>query len=147
MKVNTLHSFRDFEGLEGKDMQLAFKKAELKFDQMEILDTDLLMVCGSPHPQAFDGIERLAVDIRELGEMAAKRNMRIAYEALVWGNHVKEYSDSWEIVRQTEHPSVGLVLDFFHTFSCGTALTSIENALISWVFRWLNPGKQEPFII
>ena len=127
LKVITLQPFRDFEGLEGKDRQLAFKRAELKFDQMEILDTDLLMVCSSLHPRALGGIERLAADIRELGEMAAKRNMRIAYEALAWGKHVNDYRDSWEIVRRADHPSVGLVLDSFHIFSRGTPLTAIEN--------------------
>jgi len=127
LKVVTLQPFRDFEGLSGRDRQLAFDRAEFKFDQMEVLDTDLLMTCSSTHPRAEGGIERLAADFNELGVKAKERNMRVAYEALAWGTHVNDYRDSWEVVRQADHSSVGLVLDTFHIFSRGTELGTISN--------------------
>ena len=127
LKVVTLQPFRDFEGLSGKDRQVAFDRAQFKFDQMEVLDTDLLMICSSTHARAQGGIARLAEDFNELGEQAAKRSMRVAYEALAWGSHVNDYRDSWEIVRQADHASVGLVLDTFHIFSRGTELNTIKN--------------------
>lgn len=127
LKIVTLQPFRDFEGLSGKDRQLAFDRAQFKFDQMEVLGTDLLMICSSTHPRGQGSIARLAADFNELGEHAAKRGMRIAYEALAWGSHVYDYRDSWEIVRQANHQSVGLVLDTFHIFSRGTELNTIKN--------------------
>ena len=127
LKVVTLQTFRDFEGLQGRDRQLAFDRARFKFDQMEVLGTDLLMVCSSTHARAEGGIGRLAGDFFELGELAAQRDMRVAYEALAWGKHVNDYRDSWEVVRQSDHSSVGLVLDTFHIFSRGTDLGAIQN--------------------
>lgn len=127
LKVVTLQPFRDFEGLEGKDRQLAFDRALLKFEQMAELGTDLLMVCSSVHPKAQGGITRLAEDFYELGNVAKQHNMRIAYEALAWGSHVYDYRDSWEIVRQADQSQVGLVLDTFHIFSRGSDLKPIAN--------------------
>lgn len=127
LQVVTLQPFRDFEGLEGKDRKLAFDRARLKFDQMGELGTDLLMVCSSVHPRAQGGIVNLAADFNELGELASEYDMRVAYEALAWGTHVNDYRDSWEIVRQANHPNVGLVLDTFHIFSRGSDLRPIAN--------------------
>jgi len=127
LSVVTLQPFRDFEGLHGRDRTLAFDRAKLKFDQMQELGTDLLMVCSSTHPRSSGGISRLAADFHELGEMAAERGMRTAYEALAWGTHIYDYRDSWEIVRQCDHSAVGLVLDTFHIFSRGTDLGVIRN--------------------
>ncbi len=125
LKVVTLQPFRDFEGLSGKDRQLAFDRAERKFDQMAILDTDLLMLCSSCHPNAKPGLSRAADDLAELGERAASHSVKVAYEALAWGKYIWDYRDSWEIVRRANHASVGLVLDTFHIFSRGTDLTPI----------------------
>ena len=125
LEVVTLQPFRDFEGLSGRDRELAFARAEAKFDQMAVLDTDLLMLCSSCHPAAQPGIERIVADLRELGERAAARGLRIAYEALAWAPWVHDYRDAWEIVRRVDHPAVGLVLDTFHLFSRGSPLEPI----------------------
>lgn len=114
--------FRDFEGLPEPLRAKAFDRAERKFDVMEALGTDLLMVCSSVSPFATGGVQRAADDFHELGERAAQRNMRIAYEALAWGRFVNDYRDSWEIVRRAAHANVGLTLDTFHIFSRGTDL-------------------------
>lgn len=127
LKLVTLQPFRDFEGLEGRARQLAFDRAERKFDLMAELGTDLLMCCSSVHPQALPGLNRAAQDFAELGERAARREMRVAFEALAWGKHIHDYRDSWEVVRRANHSKVGLVLDSFHIFSRQTELNSIAN--------------------
>lgn len=126
LRVVTLQPFRDFEGLTGPLRQRAFDRAEHKLDLMAELGTDLLMVCSSVHPEAKGGIDRAAADFHELGERAARRGMRVAYEALAWGRYVHDYRDAWEIVRRAEHPSVGLVLDTFHIFSRATPIEAVE---------------------
>jgi 4-hydroxyphenylpyruvate dioxygenase len=127
LKLVTLQPFRDFEGLEGKDRQKAFDRAEHKFDLMEQLGTDLLMICSSVNPKALPGVSRAADDFAELGERAAKRGLRVAFEALAWGRHINDYRDSWEVIRRANHPAVGLVLDTFHIFSRQTDLGLIPN--------------------
>jgi 4-hydroxyphenylpyruvate dioxygenase len=81
------------------------------------LGTDLMLVCSSVSPAALGGIDRAAADFRELGERAAKRNLRVGYEALAWGRHVSDHRDAWEIVRRADHPNIGLILDSFHTLA------------------------------
>ena len=97
----------------------AFDRAERKFDLMPALGTDLMLICSNVSPASLGGIGRAASDFRELGERAAKRGLRVAYEALAWGRHVNDHRDAWEIVRRADHPNVGLVLDSFHTLARG----------------------------
>lgn len=125
LELVTLQPFRDFEGLEGRQRQQALDRAERKFDLMQELGTDLLMVCSSVHPNARPGLSRAAEDFHELGERARRRGLRVAFEALAWGRHIHDYRDSWEVVRRADHPAVGLVLDTFHIFSRQTDLNTI----------------------
>lgn len=111
--------FRDFEGLPGDLRRKAFDRAEHKFDLMQELGCDLVLVCSSAHPEALGGIDRAAADFHELGDRAAKRGLRVGYEALAWGRHVDDHRDAWEVVRRADHPQVGLILDSFHTLGRG----------------------------
>ena len=111
--------FRDFEGLPGDLRRKAFDRAERKFDLMQELGCDLVLICSSVHPEALGGIDRAATDFHELGERAGKRGLRVGYEALAWGKHVDDHRDAWEVVRRADHPNVGLILDSFHTLARG----------------------------
>ena len=77
-------------------------------------------------PDSLGGIDRSAADFRELGERAAKRGLRVGFEALAWGRHINDYRDAWEVVRRANHPAIGLVLDTFHTFARKTDLTPMR---------------------
>ena len=125
LKIVTYQPFRDFEGMPEPYRARTFDRAEAKFDLMGELGCDLLMCCSNVSPMALGGITRAADDFAELGMRAARRGMRVAYEALGWGRHVFDYRDSWEIVRRADHASVGLTLDTFHIFSRGTDLGAI----------------------
>lgn len=63
------------------------------------------------------GVDRLAADFNELGARAAKRGLRVGYEARAWGKYVRDHRDAWDIVRRANHASVGLILDSFHTLA------------------------------
>lgn len=115
LSIEIFQPFRDFEGLTGARRTKAFDRAERKFDLMQELGTELVLVCSSVAPDAVGGIDRAADDFRELGERAAKRGLRVGYEALAWGRHVNDHRDAWEVVRRADHPNVGLILDSFHT--------------------------------
>ncbi|WP_316016113.1 bifunctional sugar phosphate isomerase/epimerase/4-hydroxyphenylpyruvate dioxygenase family protein [Roseobacter sp. HKCCA0434] len=119
LELMLFQPFRDFEGMTGHARTLAFDRAERKFDVMQELGVDLMLVCSSVHPQAHGGIDRAADDFAELGTRAAARDLRVGYEALAWGRHVDDHRDAWEIVRRADHPSVGLILDSFHTLARG----------------------------
>ena len=119
LEITLFQPFRDFEGLPGALRTKAFDRAERKFDLMQDLDTDLVLICSSCHPEALGGIDRAADDFAELGERAAKRGLRVGFEALAWGRHVNDHRDAWEVVRRADHPNVGLILDSFHTLGRG----------------------------
>ncbi|MEI8611821.1 TIM barrel protein [Enterovibrio sp. Hal110] len=59
LEVVTYQPFRDFEGLPAPYRHKAFDRAERKFDLMEELGTDLLMVCSSVSPHALGGFSAL----------------------------------------------------------------------------------------
>ena len=127
LDIITLQPFRDFEGMPAGQRGRAFARAERKFDVMQELGTDLLMICSNVSPESLGGIDRAAADLRELGERAAKRGLRIAFEALAWGQHINDYRDAWEAVRRADHTAVGLVLDSFHILARGTDLSTIRS--------------------
>jgi 4-hydroxyphenylpyruvate dioxygenase len=127
LAIITCQPFRDFEGLPEPRRQRALDRAERKFDLLQELGSDLLFVCSSLSPEAQGGINRLAADFAELGARAARRGMRVGYEALAWGRHVSDYRDAWEIVRRAERENVGIILDSFHIEARGLSLDSIRN--------------------
>ncbi|MGH6947115.1 MAG: bifunctional sugar phosphate isomerase/epimerase/4-hydroxyphenylpyruvate dioxygenase family protein [Kiloniellales bacterium] len=117
LTVVVFQPFRDFEGLPEPQRTRTFDRAERKFDVMQALGTDLMLVCSNLSPMALGGIDRAAADFHDLGERAARRGLRVGFEALAWGRHVNDHRDAWEIVRRADHPAVGLVLDSFHTLA------------------------------
>jgi 4-hydroxyphenylpyruvate dioxygenase len=127
MKILTFQPFRDFEGMPEPQRTRTFARAERKFDLVQELGCDQLFVCSNVSPDSLAGLDRPAADYRELGERAAKRGIRIGYEALGWGRHIHDYRDAWEIVRRADHPAIGLVLDSFHIFSRRTDLRPISS--------------------
>lgn len=126
LEITLFQPFRDFEGLPEPQRARAFDRAERKFDLMEELGTDLMLVCSSVSPVALGGIDRAAADFHELGEHAAKRGLRVGYEALAWGRYINDHRDAWEIVRRADHPSIGLILDSFHTLARKIDIGSIR---------------------
>ena len=119
LRICALQPFRDFEGMPAPQRKQTFRRVEMKFDLMAELGTDLLLVCSNVSPLALGGIDRAADDFRELGERAAKRGLRVGFEALAWGRYVNDYRDAWEIVRRADHPAIGIILDSFHTLAPG----------------------------
>lgn len=109
--------FRDLEGLPEPQRSRTFDRLERKFDVMADLGTDLVLVCSSCSPLADGDRGRMLADLHAAGEAAAARGMRIGYEALAWGRHVADHRDAWALVRDADHPSVGLVLDAFHSLA------------------------------
>jgi 4-hydroxyphenylpyruvate dioxygenase len=117
LEICAFQPFRDFEGMPEPQRARGFARAERKFDLMQELQTDLLLICSNVSPTALGGIDRAADDFRALGELAAKRSLRVGFEALAWGRHVNDYRDAWEIVRRADHEAIGVILDSFHALA------------------------------
>jgi len=125
--VITLYQpFRDFEGMPDAERQRAFDRAERKFDVMQQMGADMMLVCSNCSPEALGGIDRAAEDFAALGERAAQRKIRVGYEALAWGRFINDHRDAWEVVRRANHPNIGLILDSFHSLARGVPSDSIR---------------------
>jgi 4-hydroxyphenylpyruvate dioxygenase len=117
LKCTLFQPFRDFEGMPDALRARVFERIERKFDLMQELGTDLLLVCSNVSPVSLGDRGRIVADFNELGERAAKRGLRVGYEALAWGRYVADHRDAWSIVREVNHPAIGLVLDSFHSLA------------------------------
>ena len=123
--IDLYQPFRDFEGVTDDQHARNLRRADAKFDVMEQLGVDTLLVCSNVIPSAIDDDARAVAQLRELADRAALRGMRIAYEALGWGAHVSTYDHAWRIVRDADHGALGICLDSFHVLSRSTALEAL----------------------
>ena len=56
LEITLFQPFRDFEGLPEPLRAKAFDRVERKFDVMQELGTDLVLMCSSCHPESLGGI-------------------------------------------------------------------------------------------
>ena len=77
-------------------------------------------LCGGDRGRIID-------DFQELGNRAAGARLRVGYEALSWGRHVFDHRDAWSIVRDTNHPAIGLILDSFHSLARKVPIESLPD--------------------
>ena len=126
LSIDLYQPFRDFEAVPPDVLAANLRRAELKFDIMEQLGTDTILVCSSVSPDAVDDDDLAAEQLHTLATRAARRGLRVAYEALAWGRFVSTYEHSWRIVRRAAHPALGLCLDSFHVLSRGSDPATIR---------------------
>ena len=120
LTVDLYQPFRELEGVSDEQFARNLHRAEAKFEVMEQLGVSTMLVCSNVSPQAIEDDARAEAQLRTLAERAAHRGMRIAYEALGWGTHVSTYDHAWQIVRDADHPALGVCLDSFHILSRST---------------------------
>ena len=84
---------------------------------------------------ARSGDEQLAAaQLRELGDLAERFGVRVAYEALAWGRFVDSYEAAARIVRLADHARIGVCLDSFHILSKGHNPEAIETIPADKIF-------------
>ncbi|MBA2931030.1 TIM barrel protein [Pseudomonas sp. CCUG 57209] len=134
--ITLFQPFRDFEGCRRDRLGRNLERAERKFDLMQELGTDLVLVCSNASADCVGDERILLDDLSLLAEHAGRRGLRIGYEALAWGKHVNTWQQVWNLVRQVDHPSLGVLLDSFHTLSLKgdpTAIAEIPGDKIFFV--------------
>jgi len=109
--------FRDLEGVTEDLFVNNLARLEAKFQLMQELDMDLILVPSNAGTATIDDDEVVADQLRRAAELASRYNMWIAYEALAWGTFVNTYWHSWQLVHEANHPNLGICLDSFHFLS------------------------------
>ncbi|MBI3122580.1 MAG: TIM barrel protein, partial [candidate division NC10 bacterium] len=117
---------REFQGVTPERRAQAFAEAEVPFGLMRGIGTDTLLACGTTAPGTDRDLDAAAQDLRDLGDLAGRHGMRIAYEFLAWAAWIKDIATAWEVVRRADRENVGLILDTFHIFLAGSRLEDLE---------------------
>jgi len=129
-----LQPFRDYEGMPADQRDAALERMRRKFAVMDDLGTDLILLCSNCSPQSSGDRAQALDDLHRLGDLAASHGKRVAYEALAWGRHVNDHRDAWALVRDLDHPAIGLTLDSFHSLARGVPSASIGDVRADKLF-------------
>jgi 4-hydroxyphenylpyruvate dioxygenase len=125
LAVSCLQGLRDFESMppDVRDHKLAL--ADHLIDQTHLVGTDLLVLCSNTSAECSRDWSRAIEDLRLLGDLARSRNVRVGYEPLCYAPWIADYRLAWDLVRQVDHPNIGLVLDSAHVFLLDLPLAPI----------------------
>jgi 4-hydroxyphenylpyruvate dioxygenase len=125
LQIVLYQPFRDLDSTDPEQFERNLNRLDRKFDVMTELGVDLILVCSNASADAVADMDELATQLRTAGELADRRGMRIAYEALAWGRTVDLWQQSWDAVRRADHPAVGLCLDSFHILSRSSTIDEL----------------------
>ncbi|MCV7282233.1 sugar phosphate isomerase/epimerase and 4-hydroxyphenylpyruvate domain-containing protein [Mycolicibacterium flavescens] len=126
LEIVLYQPFRDLDSTDPEQFRRNLKRLDRKFDVMAELGAGLILVCSNASADAVTDLDELATQLRAAGDLAQRRGMRIAYEALAWGSTVNLWQQSWDAVSRADHPAVGLCLDSFHILSRSSALANLD---------------------
>ena len=125
MSVSLFQGLTDFEALPHDAFEQALDRAERKFDLMGELGASLLLVTSTTDPSASDDEALAVAHLHSLAERAARRGIRVGFEALAWGKHVRTSAEAWRLVSRANHPHLGMVLNSFQSLVAGESPAAI----------------------
>ncbi|KAI9756481.1 MAG: hypothetical protein M4579_003820 [Chaenotheca gracillima] len=117
LDIPLLQPFANFEGWPrgSPERKAAFDRAAGWIRIMEAVGSNMLQVGSSDSPHITSSRDDLAGDIRELADLLAPHQFRLAYENWCWATHCPDWKDVWHIVQKVDRPNVGLCLDTFQS--------------------------------
>ena len=136
LTLDMYQPFRDFESVGPELFAANLRRAELKFQLMNRMGIDLMLLCSNVGTATISDFDVMADQLRQLGDLADKYNVRVAYEALAWAAIIDDYREAARLVEMVNHPAIGNCIDSFHILSKGfdsEALTSIPGDKIFFV--------------
>ncbi len=134
LEICVFQPFRDFEGVADELFARNLERAERKFDLMQELGAPMLLVCSNVAQSTIDDDGRAAAQLCQLAERAARRQLRVGYEALAWGARISSYAHAWRLVEKAAHPHLGLILDSFHTLAIKDDLAPLATIQADRIF-------------
>jgi 2-keto-myo-inositol isomerase len=126
VRVTGIQVMRDYEGLPGALHEYKLDIAKQMLLVCKAVGAPLLMVCSSTSRHASGDMDLIARDLAKLATLAVPLGVRIGYEALSWGRHVNQFTQSWEAVSLANHANLGIVLDSFHMLANEADLDALE---------------------
>lgn len=127
LEIALYQPFRDFENVGRVELAANLRRAEAKFELMNRLGAPMMLVCSNVATATVPGDDVAVSQLRQLAELAASHGVTLAYEALAWGRYVSTYDHAWRIVREADHPALGVCLDSFHICARDSDLAAIAD--------------------
>lgn len=134
LEIYDVQVLRDFEAQTAARRAAARDDAERFFDVMQAAGADMLLVCATTRDDAANDPDLAAADLAELGDLAHKRGLRIAFEALAWSRWTFTCDAAWRLVRAANRANVGLLIDTFHILARGTPNRTVAEIPMERVF-------------
>jgi 4-hydroxyphenylpyruvate dioxygenase len=126
LTVDLLQPVRDVEGVPPEDFARVLHRVRRKLDVAAELGAPTVLACSNVAPDARDDVDLSADQLRQVGDLAAERGVRVAFEALAWGRHTHRLVHAWERVARADHPAVGLAVDTFHMLARGDGPEALD---------------------
>ena len=126
LRIDLLQPVRDVEGVPTERWDATLHRVRRKLDLAAELGAPTVLACSSVAPDTVDDVDLSAEQLCRVGELAAERGVRVAFEALAWGRHTHRLRHAWEGVRRAGHPAVGLAVDTFHVLARGDGPEALE---------------------
>ncbi len=114
LEIVALQPLRDFEGAPEPQRRRNFDRAMRKLELTVELGAPLLCLSSSISEDSSGDVDRIAGDLAELADLAGQYGLRLGYEALSWGRHIRDWTAAWEVVAMAGRENLGIVLDCFH---------------------------------
>jgi 4-hydroxyphenylpyruvate dioxygenase len=135
LNIQMLQPFADLEGFSGVAKTRAFDRLEQKFNLMQALNSKLLLVCSNCSQHASGRNEDIMSDLHKLASRAEERDVRIAYLALPWAAHIKTELHAYELIKQIDHPNLGLCLNSRLTLGDGSRPARVKDIDGKYIFH------------
>ncbi|KAJ5225309.1 hypothetical protein N7468_006534 [Penicillium chermesinum] len=122
LKLIALNPFRDFDGLRNpRQANARLQEADLWCQLCQIMHIPIIQVPTALYPLEESKVTTdvcvIATNMRKLGRLAEKYDLKIGYEAPSWGIHKSTWQEIQEILARVNLPNVGHCLDTFHIAS------------------------------
>ena len=118
LEVIALQPFALYEGLVDREQhQKMIARMRHWVVLAHSLNTETIQMPSNFAREGTTGdIDKIVADLKEVAQLTGRASppIRIAYEAVAWGNYVDLWEQSWDVVKRVNEPNFGLCLDTFH---------------------------------
>jgi 2-keto-myo-inositol isomerase len=126
LRVTGLQRLGDFEGLSGPLHAYKVDVAKAMLEMCYALECRVLVVSASTSGHAAGDMRLITRHLQQLAMLAVPLNVRIAYEPLSWGRHIRDIAQAADLVQDADRANLGLALDAFHWLASGADLGMLD---------------------
>ena len=119
LDIDACQPLRDIEGLDTVAFEKCVDRVKRKFDFMAELGAPLTLIPASTLAGSSADTALVVAQLRVLAEIAAERNLKLAYGPQGWAAHVRTLAGAWSIVQRVGHPHLDVFISSFHLLAAG----------------------------